>query len=186
MALSPNERYGTAAIALHWIAAALVLANWAVGLTMVPMPFTPRKLWFYLVHKSIGVTVFLIACARLGWRAGHPAPPPVPAPAWQLRAAAWSHGLLYVLMLLIPVSGWLYSSSTGIQVVYLGLVPLPDLVPKDKALAAVLKGVHVGLNSALFLLVCVHVAAAIRHHFVTRDAVLARMLPMVGPRKDSR
>ena len=70
--------------------------------------------------------------------------------------------------------------------VYLGLVPLPDLVPKDKALAAVLKGVHVGLNSALFLLVCVHVAAAIRHHFVNRDAVLARMLPLVDPREDVR
>jgi len=184
MSLEPHERYGAVAIALHWLVAILIVCNLLLGLSMVPMPLTPRKLTFYLVHKWIGITVFLLACTRLLWRASHPAPPPVPAPLWQLRAASISHALLYALLLLVPLSGWIYSSSTGIQVVYLGLIPLPDLVPKDKALAAILKGVHVGLNSALFLLVIVHVAAAIRHHFVQRDAVLARMLPFVTPRKD--
>jgi cytochrome b561 len=184
MSLQPYERYGTVAIALHWLVAVLVACNLLLGLSMVPMPITPRKLTFYLVHKWIGITVFLLTCARLAWRARHPAPAPVPAPRWQLRAAAASHVLLYALLLLVPISGWIYSSATGVQVVYLGLVPLPDLVPKDKALAAVLRGVHVGLNSALFLLVFGHASFAIRHHFVERDAVLARMLPFVVPRKD--
>jgi cytochrome b561 len=184
MSLPLSERYSGVAIALHWIVALLVVCNLLLGLSMVPMHITPRKLTLYLVHKWIGITVFLLACARLAWRAGHPAPPPVPAPQWQLRAAVASHVLLYALLLLVPLSGWLYSSATGVQVVYLGLVPLPDLVAKDKALAAILKAVHVGLNSALFLLVCVHVGAALRHHFVSRDAVLARMLPFVTPRKD--
>ena len=81
-------------------------------------------------------------------------------PAWQRRAASIVHGLLYALMLAIPVSGWIYSSSTGISVVYLGLFPLPDLVGKDKALAETLKAVHVALNFALAALVFVHVGAA--------------------------
>ena len=77
---------------------------------------------------------------------------------------------------------WLYSSATGVQVVYLGLIPLPDLVPKDKALASVLKAVHVALNLGLFTLVCVHIAAALKHHFVDHDQVLARMLPGIKPK----
>jgi cytochrome b561 len=82
----------------------------------------------------------------------------------------------YALLLATGV-GWLYSSATGVQVVYLELVPLPDLVPKDKALAGLLKGVHVTLNFAMFALVCVHSVAALKHHFVDRDTALARMLP---------
>ena len=80
-------------------------------------------------------------------------------------------------MLVIPVSGWLYSSATGVQVVYLGWVPLPDLVPKHKELAVVLRAVHVTLNFTLLALVCVHTAAALKHHYVDRDSVLTRMLP---------
>jgi cytochrome b561 len=172
-----DRRYSGAAIALHWLTAVLIVANLLLGLSMVPLPITPRKLYLYAYHKWIGITVFLLTCLRLAWRSTHPAPPPVAMPEWQRRAALASHVLLYVLLLTIPVSGWLYSSATGVQVVYLGLIPLPDLVPDDKALAAVLKGVHVSLNFALFVLVCAHSAAALKHHFVDRDAALIRILP---------
>ena len=91
--------------------------------------------------------------------------------------AVVTHGLLYGLLVVIPLSGWLYSSATGVQVVYLGLFPLPDVVPKDKALAALLRSVHVTLNFTLLALVCIHAVAALKHHFVDRDAVLTRMLP---------
>ena len=101
-------------------------------------------------------------------------------PDWQRRAATAVYSLLYALMLAIPLSGWVYSSSTGISVVYLGLVPLPDLVGKDKALAETLKAVHVALNFALGTLVFVHVGAALKHHWVDRDGVLPRMLPFLG------
>ena len=84
-------------------------------------------------------------------------------------------------MLAIPVSGWLYSSATGVSVAYLGFFPLPDLVSRDRALAAALLVVHATLNSALVALVIVHAGAALRHHFLARDAGLARMLP-VRPR----
>jgi cytochrome b561 len=97
-----------------------------------------------------------------------------------------THVVLYVLLLVIPISGWLYSSATGVQVVYLGVVPLPDLVPKDKALASLLKAVHVSLNFMMFALVCVHTLAALKHHYVDRDAVLVRMLPGMRPKGAAR
>ena len=172
-----GRRYDGAAIALHWLTAALILANLGLGLSMVPLAISPQKLHWYAWHKWIGITVFLLTSLRLAWRAAHPPPPPVAMPEWQRRAAALTHLLLYALLLAIPVSGWLYSSATGVQVVYLDLVPLPDLVPKDKALAGLLKEAHVTLNFAMFALVCVHSVAALKHHFVDRDTALARMLP---------
>jgi cytochrome b561 len=174
-----SERYNGGAIALHWLTAVLVVANLLLGLSMVPLPISPRKLQWYLLHKSIGSTVFLLTCARLAWRWYRPAPPPVAMPAWQRRGAATAHALLYVLLLLVPLSGWIYSSATGVQVLYLGLFPLPDLVSKDKALAETLRITHLTLNFALFSLICVHVAAALKHHFADRDNVLIRMLPLL-------
>lgn len=172
-------------MAFHWIAAALILANLALGLSMVQLPISPRKLNWYIWHKSIGVTVFLLATLRLAWRAVHPAPPAIAMPAWQQRAAQVSHVALYVLMFAVPLSGWLYSSATGVQVVYLRLVPLPDLVARDRALGDVLRTVHVSLNTVFAGLIAVHIAAALKHHVVDRDAALARMLPFVAPRPPS-
>ena len=177
-----NARYRGVAIALHWLTVALVLANLTLGVSMVPLPLSPRKLQWYMWHKWIGITVFILTCARLAWRLNHRPPPHAPMPDWQRRAADWSHVLLYILLTVIPLSGWLYSSSTGVQVVYLGLLPLPDLVPKDRSLATVLKWTHFGLNCTLFALVSVHAAAALKHHFVDRDSTLARMLPAAWTR----
>jgi cytochrome b561 len=176
--LRVQDRYDAGAIALHWLTAVLVVANLLLGVAMVPLPISPRKLEWYLVHKSIGLTVLLLTSLRLLWRSLRAHPAPVPMPRWQRRAAALSHALLYVLLFAIPVSGWLYSSATGVQVVYLGVVPLPSLVPKDRALGDVLRLVHVSLDALLFAVLCVHVAAAVKHHVIDRDAVLARMLPL--------
>lgn len=170
--------YTRTAIALHWLSGLLILCGFALGVWMVDQPIAPSTLRAYGYHKWIGITVFLVAFARVAWRWGHPAPPPLAMPEWQRRAATLTHVLLYALMLAIPLSGWLYSSATGIQVVYLGLVPLPDLVAKDKSLAAVLKAVHLTLNLTLLALVVIHAGAALKHHFVDRDGVLRRMLPL--------
>jgi cytochrome b561 len=186
MTTAAPPRYTATAVALHWLVAALIVCGFTLGLSMVPLPLSKQKLEWYLWHKSIGLTVFLLTCLRLVWRRSHAPPPLPPMPDWQRRATTVAHVALYVLLLVIPVSGWLYSSSTGVQVVYLGLFPLPDLVPKDKALAAVLRACHVTLNFTLLGLVCVHVAGALRHHFVDRDTVLWRMLPFPGLRRRSR
>jgi cytochrome b561 len=177
-------RYGGVAMALHWLTAMLVVANLTLGVSMVGLPISPRKLHWYLWHKTIGLTVFVLTSARLGWRAVRPPPPPVPMPRWQRRASATSHAALYGLLFLIPISGYLYSSATGVQVVWLGLVPLPNLVPKDKALGDALRLVHVSLNLLLAGVVLVHAAAALWHHFIHRDAVLRRMLPFVRLDRD--
>ena len=172
-----DARYTRTAIALHWLAGALILCGFSLGLWMTGLPIAPRTLRVYAYHKWFGITVFLLAVIRLVWRSAHRPPPPVAMPKWQIRAAAATHAMLYVLMLAIPLSGWLYSSATGVQVVYLGLVPLPNLVPKDKTLAEVLKGVHGTLNFTLLALVIIHSGAAVKHHFIDRDGVLRRILP---------
>ena len=171
-------RYTGMARALHWVAALLIFCGFGLGLYMADLEITPDKLRYYGWHKWLGITVFLLAAARIAWRAAHP-PPPLPAtmPAWQIRASHAAHGCLYLLMLAIPLSGWVYSSSTGVSVVYLGLVPLPDLVPKDRETAKMLLLLHQILNSLLAVVVTLHIAAALKHHFVDRDDILARMLP---------
>jgi cytochrome b561 len=177
-----EPRYGAVAVALHWLTALLVVCGFTLGLSMVPLQISPRKLQWYLWHKWIGITVFLLTCARLAWRWRHPPPPLPPMVRWQARASHVAHALLYALLVAVPLSGWIYSSSTGVQVNYLGLFPLPDLVAKDRELAVTLRAVHVTLNFTLAAVVCVHIAGALKHHFADRDLVLMRMLPRI-PRK---
>src|SRR4029453_10797045 len=146
--------------------------------TMTDLPLSPEKLRYYAWHKWIGITVFLVAAARLVWRMRMPPPPfPDTMPPRQAQAGRTVHALLYVLMLAIPISGWIYSSATGVSVSYLNLVPLPNLVSKDKALASGLLGVHQTLNVMLAVAVLLHVAAAIKHQWIDRDGIMSRMLP---------
>jgi cytochrome b561 len=174
------RRYTATAIALHWLVALMVVCSAALGLYMVDLPLSPAKLEYYSWHKWTGVSIFILAVLRVLWRLTHAVPPLPPAmPRWERGAAAASHLLLYVLVIVIPLSGWLMSSALGVKTVYLGVLPLPDLVAKDKLLGEQLKLVHAGLNWTLAVLVGLHVAAALRHHFVARDDVLQRMLPLV-------
>lgn len=179
-----NAAYTPTAIALHWLIALLILATVPVGLYMQELALSPLKLKLYAWHKWIGVTVFGLALLRLLWRLVHrPPPPPAGMPAWQRRLAGTLHGLLYLLLFLIPLTGWLMSSAKGFQTVYLGLLPIPDLLGKDEALGETLALVHQGLNMGLLALLAVHVAAALKHHFIDRDEVLARMWPGLSQRK---
>jgi cytochrome b561 len=171
-------RYTRTAMALHWAAALLIVVAFVVGLWMAPLAISPLKFRAYAYHKWMGITVFLIALAHLAWRVAHPAPPPVAMPEWQRRASETAHVLLYALMFLSPITGYVYSSAAGVQTVYLGVVPLPDLVDKHKELANVLKIVHSMLNYGLAALVVLHAAAAIKHHVIDRDGMLGRMLPL--------
>lgn len=180
MSPAASAHYTRTAIALHWLIFVLIACGFTLAVYMVDLPLSPQKLKYFSWHKWIGVTVFLAALVRVAWRLTHPAPSlPATMPRWEQRAAAMGHAALYVLIVIIPITGWLYSSATGVPTVYLGLVQLPDLVPKDKPLAAQLKLVHISLNYTLFVIVCIHAAAALKHHFVDRDEVLGRMLPFV-------
>jgi cytochrome b561 len=175
-----SNRYGTIAIALHWLMALLIIGSIALGLYMVELALSPTKLKLYSWHKWAGVTIFLLAILRVLWRIRHPAPPPIPGlPKWQITAAHATHLAVYVLLFAIPISGWLMSSAFGFQVMYFGVLPIPDLIGKDKALAEQLVEVHEILNFALWLLLFLHVVAAVKHHVIDRDAVLHRMLPFL-------
>jgi cytochrome b561 len=175
-----ETRYTRTAIVLHWLMALLLVGLFSVGLYMSDLPLSPQKLKIYSWHKWAGVTAFALVLVRLAWRIGH-RPPALPAmPGWQKAAAHGLHHLLYLLMILIPLSGWLMSSAKGFQTVYFGVLPLPDLVQKNKELGDLLKIVHTSLNYGLAALVVAHLGAALKHHLLDRDDVLSRMLPFLA------
>lgn len=173
----PPHRYTAPAILLHWLLALLILASLAVGYAMTGMPFSPQRLKLYNWHKWAGVVILTLSALRLLWRLTHRPPPDVPMPGWQRRAAHATHHLLYLLFFAVPLVGWAYSSAAGFPIVVFGLLPLPDFVPADKALAAAIKPWHGWLAYTLAALVLVHVAGALKHHFIDRDGLLRRMLP---------
>jgi cytochrome b561 len=174
------SRYTNVAIGLHWLIAVAILANLALGLFMTDMALSPQKLRFYSYHKWLGVSVFVLVLARIAWRIGHAAPPP-PAGmrGWERTAAGVAHLLLYALTLAVPLTGWLFSSAKGFQTVWFGALPIPDLLGKDPLLADLLLAFHRNLNWLMAGLVVLHAGAALKHHFLARDEVLARMLPFV-------
>jgi cytochrome b561 len=174
--MSRAMRYSTPAIALHWLIALLIFVAFPLGVYMHELPLSPDKLKLYSYHKWIGITVLLLAAIRVSWRMTH-TPPPLPPgmAAWQRHASTAVHGLLYLLMIAIPVSGWLMSSAKGFQTVWFGVLPLPDLVDKNRELGDLLAGVHKALNFTLLGLVILHVGAALQHHFIERQPFLQRM-----------
>ena len=177
------HRYTGVAIALHWLIAFAILGTFLLGQYMTNLQLSPAKLKLYSYHKWIGVTIFLMMLMRIAWRLAHRPPlPPASMPAWQHSAASIAHFFLYALTLAIPVSGWLMSSASGFQVVYLGVIPIPDLLAKSKAAAEQLKQLHEALNWLMVLVVAMHVASALKHHLVDRDDVLRRMLPFLKQR----
>lgn len=172
------KKYTGTAIFFHWITALGLFICFPLGMYMVDLPLSPTKLQLISYHKWLGVTLFSVLVLRLIWRATHAAPAlPWHTPKWQIWAAHATHFALYLLMIAIPLSGWLMSSAKGFTTVYLGIFPLPDLVGKDKELGDTLKNLHALLNYALLTLFILHVVAALKHQLIDQDGLLSRMLP---------
>lgn len=171
-----NSTYTPVAKGLHWLMAALIIGLLVLGIYMHELPLSPEKLQLYSWHKWAGVTVFLLVWLRLAWRLTHrpPALPETMSPLMRL-AAHTGHAALYALMVVIPLSGWLMSSAKGVQTVWFGVLPIPDLLGRDKELGNLLQWVHKGLNITLMLTLAGHVGAALWHHFVLKDDTLRRM-----------
>jgi cytochrome b561 len=176
--MSESTHYTSTAKTLHWLISLMIFCMLLLGFYMSDLPLSPDKLKFYSWHKWAGVTVFLLVIIRLGWRITH-TPPAMPEgmPQLQQVAATIFHFALYALMFLIPLSGWLMSSAKGFQTVWFGVLPIPDLLPKDKAVGDALKEIHQALNLLLIGILIIHVLAALKHHFIDKDNVLKQMLP---------
>ena len=174
--------YTKTAKALHWLMAALLFGLLALGFYMHDLPLSPEKLKLYSWHKWAGVTAFLLVAFRLLWRFTH-RPPALPdsMPKIMQFAAHAGHLMLYGLMIAIPLTGWLMSSAKGFQTVWFGVLPIPDLLDKDKALGDLLAMVHQWLNLAFVAVLAGHIAAALKHKFIDKDDILDRMLPRRTP-----
>jgi cytochrome b561 len=175
-------RYSRTAIALHWLLGLVLIGLFVVGLYMTSLPFSPQRLKLYNWHKWAGVVVLTLSFLRLLWRLTH-RPPALPAavaaamPRWQHWAHHGTHHALYALFFAVPLLGWAYSSAAGFPIVVFGVLPLPDFVPADKALAELIKPWHKFSAYAMAVLVGLHVAAALKHQLIDRDGLLGRMLP---------
>jgi len=170
--------YTSTAKFLHWLMAIAIISLFAFGFYVSNLPLSPRKLQFMSYHKWSGVTVFILALVRLSWRImNRPPSLPIHMGGLEQLTAHAGHAMLYLLMLAIPLSGWLMSSARGFQTVLFGVLPIPDLLSKDRELGHLLLTVHLGLNLLLAAIVVGHVLAALKHHFKDKDNVLTRMLP---------
>jgi cytochrome b561 len=181
-----HTSYTAIAKLFHWGMAVLIAGLLALGFVMTDMELSPEKLQYYAWHKWAGVSVFVLVGLRLVWRVMNPPPAYPSSMSPMLKALAHlGHAALYGLMIVIPLSGWLLSSAKGVQTVWFGVLPLPDLVEKDKELGHLLHEVHEALNFLLLLLLAGHVGAALKHHWLDKDDILKRMLPCGTTTKDS-
>ncbi len=179
----PRNRYSTVSLTLHWLTAVLVIAQialiWAHEATDGP---ASRE--FVNLHKSVGLSILVLTLARLGWRIANPAIPlPAETPRWQKLAARATHVLFYVFLLAMPLVGWAASSAAGREIVWFGLFEWPLLpIGGGRETAGDLMDVHETAARLLIALVVLHILGALKHHFVDRDNVLHRMIPLIRRR----
>ena len=165
---------------LHWLIAVMVIGMIAFGWWMQAIPKVPigARASAFNLHKSVGITIFLAMLVRLAWRITH-RPPPFPAiPRWQARAARTNHLLLYVALFLMPLAGFVGSLLSGWPIVYFGQ-PLPMWFARNDSLSRACQLIHLVTSWVLVVAIAIHVAAALKHHFLDRDRLIARMWPRI-------
>ena len=143
-------------------------------------PRSPEPLKPHTWAKGAGVSILALSAGRLLWRLANRPPAALPMPAWQQRSAQAVHLLMYGLFFAVPLAGWAHSSAAGFPIVWFGVLPLPDFVPVGKALAHDFKELHEVFAWVLTAMVGLHVAAALKHQFIDRDGLMARMWPGRG------
>jgi len=175
-----KDTYGSIARTFHWLMAIIIPTMLCLGVYMAGLPLSPQKLNLYGWHKSFGTLVLILVTLRLLWRL-HNITPQLPQHMIQIQkiAAHTSHILLYCCMFLMPLSGWLMSSSAGFSVSFFQIFQLPDLVEPNKIWHLRFKLTHTVTAITLFTLIIIHLSAALLHHFYYKDTILTRMLPLV-------
>jgi len=172
-----NQGYRWPLVSLHWLTMLLIIAAYVIGILLDDMHLSPLKLKLFSWHKWLGMLVLALLPLRLLLHRLDGFDHTTGLRPWEARGSQLAHAGLYLLMLAAPLLGWLQSSATGFQVVWFGVLPLPDLVGKDKALADLFKELHEGSVNLLLALIALHAAAALYHQYFRHDGVLARMVP---------
>ncbi len=184
--LNTPRSYGSLAKLLHWGIVALILVQFYLAESADELPDGAEKLAVIARHKSLGVLLLALAVLRIGWKLANRGRP-MPAGSGVLRkAAAAGHGLLYLLLLAQPISGWAMASAAGAPVAFFGRFALPALAPQNRALHERLGDVHETLFWVLAAVAALHAAAALYHHFALKDDVLKRMSPFGRPAAEVR
>jgi cytochrome b561 len=170
--------YGAVAKFLHWGIVILIIAQYVLAEAAEDLEDGPDKLATIANHKSVGMLILLLMLARIGWKlANRGLPQPVPMARPQQVAAAAGHGILYLLLILLPLSGWMMSSAAGYPTGLFGLFEFPMLGGENHDLHEALEEVHETLFNAVFTVAVLHALAAGYHHFWMKDDTLRRMLP---------
>jgi cytochrome b561 len=177
-----REHWGSLAKFFHWTIVLAILTQAVVGLTMVNLPKSPKVIPYFTFHKSLGLTIFALAVLRLAWKLFDTRPDePSTMPRWQVTGAKLGHALLYILLFLVPLSGWWYDSVAALRPLYFwGLFEVPHIGapdPNDPGLKELAASRHFYLFWTLAAVAAGHALAALYHQFVEKDGVLARMWP---------
>jgi cytochrome b561 len=173
-----TERYGVLSMLLHWSMAVLIIGMLVLGLYMTSLPDGDPKWEWYGLHKSIGMLVFVLALLRLLWISTHPRPAlPQNLRPWERTAAHATHGLLYLAMLLLPVSGYIDSSAGGYHLAFFDLFEVPKIIPENKGFEELAVLIHSSLAYGLIAVLVLHLGAVAKHHLIHKDETLRRMLP---------
>jgi cytochrome b561 len=170
--------YGGGARAFHWLTVALLLIIMPMGIVMGDLPRGRLQDTLFITHESLGITVLALTVLRFLWRLGHrPPPPSTDLSPLEIRASGGVHALLYLVLVVTPITGYLFISFLGIDFSYVGLVHLPPPVTKDKPTGEFFGLIHASLQWAIYGLALMHAGAALHHYFFRRNDVLQRMLP---------
>lgn len=181
MSNAETTHYTPAAKILHWLVAGMIVLQFVLAQLADNASSDLRELALLANHKSVGITILAVATVRVLWRFLNP-PPPLPAdmPKWQVMASHASHWSLYVLLFLAPITGWLMSSASAYSVSWFNLFQLPDFIGPDAELAEVFEEIHEVIATLILVIALVHIAAALKHHFLDKDDVLRRMASTVS------
>ena len=170
------DKYGLVAKVFHWVMAILIIGMLCLGLYMTGLPNSLAKLQLYGYHKATGILILFLVSLRLAWRLINISPTPAPMPNWQRISAYTLHFAIYIFMFAIPITGWLISSAAGIPVSFFGLFLMPDLLSPNERLIDVFEQIHESLAFILIGMICLHILAALKHHFINKDNTLRKIL----------
>jgi len=173
-----TARWGGIAKTFHWLIVALIITQFVLMKLAHDLPVGGEKIELYARHKSVGITILMLAILRLLWRWLNPVPAlPDTLKPYERRLARFSHAALYTLLFVMPLTGWMMSSARNFPVSWFHLLQLPDLVSPNRPLYDFLHETHETLAWILVAVATLHVLGALKHHFVYKDNVLRRMLP---------